>query len=272
VVAVSIATPDISICSGTNAVFTATSTGGGNTPTYQWLVDGHSVGSDSITYSTQMLRNGDSVTLRLTGSGGCVSPSATTSNPIIVTVAPMYSPTVKIAILGPVSTGQPISVRATAINGGAAPGFQWQDSTTGGSWNNIIDPSATTATLSYLPPSAGASVRCILTSSLECVDERTVTSAPLDLSTAISTSDSAASFHYYPNPVLSTLTIDSLQPAAGWYAVEVTGIDGTHPLLTIPITGLSRVTIDMATLPKGIYIVVLLRTTGANKYFTVLKI
>src|SRR6185312_8919874 len=114
--------------------------------------------------------------------------------------------------------------------------------------------------------------QCILTSSLECVDVRTVTSVPLDLSTAISTSDSVASFHYYPNPVQSTLTIDSLQPAAGWYAAEVAGIDGARPLLTNPITGLSRVTIDMTTLPKGIYFVVLLRTTGANKYFKVLKL
>jgi predicted outer membrane repeat protein len=270
--AVSITTQDSSICSGTNALFTATSTGGGNTPTFQWLVDGHAVGSDSITYSTQTLRNGDSVTLRLTGSGGCVSPSAITSRPIIVTVYPTYSPAVKIAILGPVSTGQPVSIRATAIDGGSAPGFQWQDSTTGGSWINIPAPSATMATLSYLPPAAGASVRCILTSSLECVDERTVTSVPLDLRTAISTSDSAASFRYYPNPVPSILTIDSLQPAAGWYAAEVTGIDGTRPLLTIPIAGLTRATIDIATLPKGIYIVVLLRTTGANKYFKVLKL
>ncbi|HEV2479495.1 MAG TPA: choice-of-anchor Q domain-containing protein [Puia sp.] len=269
---VSISTPDSSICTGTVAVFTATAINGGNTPTYQWLVDGHAVGSDSNTYSSQTLRNGDSITMRLTGSGGCISPSAITSNPIIVTVAPVYSPTVKIVILGPVSTGQPISVRAIAVDGGPAPGFQWQDSTAGSGWNNIIGPTATTATLSYLPPSSGVSVRCILTSSLECVSERTVTSTPLDLSTAISTSDSAASFRYYPNPVLSTLTIDSLQPGAGWYAVEVTGIDGSQPLLTIPITGLSRVTIDMATLPKGIYIVILLRTTGANKYFKVLKI
>lgn len=269
---VSIATSDSSICSGADAVFTAAPVNGGATPMYQWLVDGHAAGANSNSFSSQNLRKGDSVSVMLTGSGGCVSPSAITSAAVIMAVAPVYTPAVSIAIQGPVSTGQPITIRAIASDAGPAPAYQWQDSTQASGWNNISSSSATTATLSYMPPADGASVRCILTSTMECVTDRTATSAPLDLNTAMTTSDPTSSVRYYPNPVFSTLTIDSLQASADWYAVEITSLGGQQPLITIPTLGWTSVTIDMATLPKGIYVVILLRTSGKNKYFKVLKL
>ncbi|MBP5999616.1 MAG: gliding motility-associated C-terminal domain-containing protein [Sediminibacterium sp.] len=77
-----------SICAGTNVVFTATPTNGGNAPTYQWKLNGNSItGANSATYSTTALTNNDVVTV-LMGSSltSCLTGSPATSNSITTTV------------------------------------------------------------------------------------------------------------------------------------------------------------------------------------------
>ena len=74
-------------CAGTSVVFTATPTNGGNTPTYQWKVNGSNVGINSATYSSSSLSNNDVVTVVMTSSiSSCITGSPATSNAITMTV------------------------------------------------------------------------------------------------------------------------------------------------------------------------------------------
>jgi hypothetical protein len=60
---VSISASAIDICAGQQVTFTATPTNGGNSPTYQWKLNGNNVGSNSATYQTTSLANADTIKL-----------------------------------------------------------------------------------------------------------------------------------------------------------------------------------------------------------------
>lgn len=88
-------TPSVSIAltagtnpsaSGASVTFTATPTNGGTTPAYQWKVNGTNVGTNSATYTTTTLTNGQIVTCVLTSNASCASPTTATSNSITMTI------------------------------------------------------------------------------------------------------------------------------------------------------------------------------------------
>jgi hypothetical protein len=79
---------DNSICSGTGVTFTATTTNGGANPSYQWKVNDNNVGTNSPTFTTSTLADGDAVSAVLTSSNTCASSQTATSTAITVTVVP----------------------------------------------------------------------------------------------------------------------------------------------------------------------------------------
>jgi len=100
-------TPTITIsgnpvnCIGLQTTFTATSTGGGLTPTYKWYVKpsgstfGTPVGTGSTTYTSSSLINGDRVYVELTSSIGCIIGSNPfKSNEIIMNIKPIPTPSI----------------------------------------------------------------------------------------------------------------------------------------------------------------------------------
>ena len=82
------ATPTVSIavntgnviCAGTNVVFTATPVNGGNSPTYQWIKNGVSVGNNNNIYADNNLKSYDSVWCILTSNLVCVNTPTAISN------------------------------------------------------------------------------------------------------------------------------------------------------------------------------------------------
>ncbi|MFM7726170.1 MAG: hypothetical protein ACKO7B_05690, partial [Flavobacteriales bacterium] len=85
-------------CPGTATTFTATPTNGGTAPAYQWQVNGINVGTNSTTYSTSTLTNGDVVRCIMTSNLSGVLGSPATSNTITMTVSPVVTPSVSIAL------------------------------------------------------------------------------------------------------------------------------------------------------------------------------
>ncbi len=72
--------------SGASVTFTATPTNGGTTPSYQWKVNGSNVGTNSATYTTTTLTNGQIVSCVMTSNASCASPATATSNSITMTI------------------------------------------------------------------------------------------------------------------------------------------------------------------------------------------
>jgi len=89
---ISIATSSQTICSGGNVTFKATTSNAGNSPNYQWLVNGKKVGTNSPEFSTTVLANNDAVSCVVSSGGDCGSGSAT-SNTIVINVSAGISPT-----------------------------------------------------------------------------------------------------------------------------------------------------------------------------------
>jgi len=75
-----------SICQGQTVTFTATPTNGGTNPFYQWKVNGNNVGTNSPTYTTNALTNGQVVScmMTLTSTPACANAVQVISNPLTV--------------------------------------------------------------------------------------------------------------------------------------------------------------------------------------------
>ncbi len=80
-------TADI-ICQGENVIFTGTAFNGGAIPAYQWQVNGLPVGTNTSTYTSNTLTNGDRVNVIMSSGLSCVTNSPATSNSITMIVNP----------------------------------------------------------------------------------------------------------------------------------------------------------------------------------------
>jgi gliding motility-associated-like protein len=81
---ITISKPGGPICEGSAVTFTATTTFGGATPSYQWQLNGIHTGTGSASYSNSSLATGDVINCIFTSSIPCNTPAI--SNSITVTV------------------------------------------------------------------------------------------------------------------------------------------------------------------------------------------
>lgn len=164
------ASPIGAICAGSNVTFTATPTNGGTTPVYQWNLNGAPVGTNSATYSSNLLQNGDVVTVNLTSNAVCAQPTNATSNQIAVTVNPVISPTVSIAVspVMPVCSGTNLTFTATPANAGNNPSYQWKV--------NGVNVGTNSATYSSASLANNDIVSVVLTSINPCANPSSATS------------------------------------------------------------------------------------------------
>jgi PKD repeat protein len=130
------------ICAGTSVTFTATPTNGGSAPTYQWQVNGSNVGTNSPTYTTTALTNGQIVTCIMTSNLSGVTGSPATSNAITMTVnAIPATPTA--TATSPVCSGSTISLSTPTVAGAT---YVWTGpSAFTSTTQNPARPGATTA-------------------------------------------------------------------------------------------------------------------------------
>ncbi|MCB9045338.1 MAG: hypothetical protein H6550_04260 [Chitinophagales bacterium] len=168
-------TPNDTICAGTQVTFTANSTNGGGTPAYQWKVNGSNVGSNSATFITNTLANGDVVTCVLTSSIVCVTSATATSNAITMTVNPILTPVITISVSpdDTICAGASTTFSATTANGGLTPSYQWKKN---GANVGTNSNSYNTSTLAN-----GDAVWCILTTSEACISKSKDTSNTINM-------------------------------------------------------------------------------------------
>jgi hypothetical protein len=163
------------LCSGTSATFTASPTNGGTTPSYQWKVNGINVGTNSASYSTSSLQNGDIVTCVLSSSLPCVTSSSVTGNSITVTVTSIAPVSVSIGALSgtTICQGTNTNFSATPVNGGTNPSYQWQI--------NGINVGSNSSTFNTSALLNGDVVTCLLTSNAACPSPTSVTSNAISM-------------------------------------------------------------------------------------------
>jgi gliding motility-associated-like protein len=86
---VTIATSANNVCFGTAVTFTATPTGGGTAPAYQWLINGNNAGTNADTFISSTLNTNDVVSCRLTSNAPCATPATVISNSIAMVINPL---------------------------------------------------------------------------------------------------------------------------------------------------------------------------------------
>jgi hypothetical protein len=164
------ANPGTAVCTNTAVTFTATTTGGGPTPSIQWFVNNNPVGSNSTTYTTNSLQNGDLVYAVLSSSATCATPVTQPSNSLTMTVAnpSVFSGMVYATPSDTVCSGTQVIFHTLLGNGGPTPTYAW---TKNGNPVGGNTPTYTDNTLAN-----GDQVACTITSSAACVTPPTLTS------------------------------------------------------------------------------------------------
>ncbi|MDD2636467.1 MAG: T9SS type A sorting domain-containing protein, partial [Bacteroidales bacterium] len=172
---VSITPDDNDVCDGTTVTFTANPTNGGATPSYDWLVNGISVGAvNSNTYSSNILNDSDDVSVVLTSSEACVTGNPATSNTVNMIINPILNAEVSIvADITTICLGSTVTFTATPVNGGT-PSYTWFVNNV-----NIGAPDANTFSSNTLAD--GDDIHCIMTSSETCVTNSPATSNSVEI-------------------------------------------------------------------------------------------
>lgn len=158
---VSITAGQTTVCSGSSVLFTAIPVNGGDTPAYQWKLNGSAVsGATGSTY-VYAPQNLDKITCTMTSGLVCVTGSPATSNEITMTVNPLIPVSITIVpSANPVCVGTSVTFTSTIVNGGSLPLYQWKV-------NGTNVPGATNSTYSYIPAHNDV-VTCELTSNVLC--------------------------------------------------------------------------------------------------------
>lgn len=118
--------PNAPICEGTTITFTATATNGGNTPSYQWILNGNNVGTNSSSFSSSTLNDNDQISVILTSSLGCIMNNNVSSTITTIDVLPTVIPFIQIASnLNGGCQGSLIEYTQVTNNGGNNPIYSW---------------------------------------------------------------------------------------------------------------------------------------------------
>lgn len=157
-----------SICEGATVIFTAMPANAGNSPIYQWHVNGANAGDDQPTFSTKNLNSTDVINCTITTTGNC--PLSATSNAVSVAVNQNLSPSVTISTSArDICSGYNGQFTASGQNAGTNPSFQWQ---LNGTNVGVNSPNYTNNALAN-----GDLVSCIITNNdPSCLTTRTASS------------------------------------------------------------------------------------------------
>ena len=109
------------ICFGDTVIFSAIPTNGGNSPSYQWQINGSDIGADNGLFASSSLANGDDIQCIMSSSVTCSQPVVSV-NTITLTVRPL--PVVRMQSDTSIARGQHIQL--TPYYAGNITGYQWE--------------------------------------------------------------------------------------------------------------------------------------------------
>lgn len=163
-------------CAGTLLQFTAIAANQGTTPIYQWRRNGNNVGTNSTTFSSSSLNNGDIITVTVTSSLDCASPSSAPSLDFVVQIVSSLTPVVTIEFDAPepFCPNTNVTFNAVPTHGGTNPQYTW---TIDGS------PAGSGASLNALITTAGNhTVQVAMVSNASCLSTPNANSGVVNFS------------------------------------------------------------------------------------------
>lgn len=256
VASVTITASDTAICPGQSVTFSANGVNGGNNPSYQWRINNNPVGTNSPTFTTSSLNNGDVVTCIMTSDLSCVTGSPATSMIIVMSVGTTVEAGFIAAAPDIICSGETSLLSIAGASGGGIG--QWQSSSTFSNFTNITGATQNT----YTTPALTQSIFYrYYVSSGNCSDttppfEVVVKPLPLSpsltaASTLICASDSTLictpdTFNTYMwNTGATTSCIYARQAGGYWVSVTATNgctvISGRKDISIHPVTSVSIV-------------------------------
>lgn len=115
------------ICAGASWTFQATATNIGAIISYQWILNGHDVGTNAPSYTASDFSDGDRILCTVISSGSCNMSAVVTSNTVTLHVSPAQPPAITIAEdAATVCQGSTATFTATVVDGNGGPVYQWQ--------------------------------------------------------------------------------------------------------------------------------------------------
>ncbi len=130
-----------SICSDSAVTFTATPVNGGNSPFYQWLINGQAIGDSTSLFRSKDLNDGDMISVVMTSDEACTAP--TSSNIITMTV---YE-TPAISLTPDTVIKAHSSIRLSPVVTGPVQSYQWSPANGLNNFNSpdpVASPTGTT--------------------------------------------------------------------------------------------------------------------------------
>jgi len=172
-VSVSVVASAMPDCQGSQITYTATPVNGGANPTFQWMVNGIFIGSNSPVFSYTP-NNGDVIVCQLTSSLACPTGNPAVSDPVVMNFSPVLPVSISISCSSnPACLGPPAVFTASAQNAGTAPVYSWKV--------NGVDMGVNLPVFSYTP-SNGDIVVCVLHADIPCPLQNPVTSNTITMS------------------------------------------------------------------------------------------
>jgi len=115
------------VCPGSSIIFTAAPVNVIK-PSYQWMVNGQSAGSNQNSFSTSNLANGDRISCIIMGGGKCLTTNVAASNIIIVNIkAPVTAPVLTVTSVNTQACkGTPITFEASTNTNITGLTYHWQ--------------------------------------------------------------------------------------------------------------------------------------------------
>ena len=227
-------------------LFTATVWNAGASPTFQWYVNGSSVGTNSNTFTTATLSNNSQISVSIITNPACALPTIISSNSITIQADTLNSPTINL-----------VGNTFTVTNPDPFANYIWQVQQTG-IWMDVF-PSATGTTFTFSTPG-------IYRSRVEkggCEKYSNVI-----VTTAISELEIASKFLVYPNPVKNEVTIEWSEIKINSKKLTIENIFGQRIVATILKDENNAIQLNTAALADGMYYV---RITLDNGGFIALK-
>ncbi|OQP60625.1 hypothetical protein A3860_32960 [Niastella vici] len=238
----------VNACPGGNLSLVADKTG----TNYQWQLNtgnGFSNLSNNSTYSavtTQTLQitnlpvnyNGYNYRCLVDGNNSIIS---------ILEIEQIFTPVIAVQ-----DNTISISIVDTACR------YTWQLKNGAGVWNDIT-PAATDTSFKA---SVSGNYRIKATKGT-CVSysNEQVINIPITAILPVQANDMG--IHVYPNPVTTTLIIDSLKLFDHWQSLEIFSTDGKQTIKPISIKNHTKFLLPVNSLKNGLYMAILKRTTGA---------